>query len=42
MRHENNHIDVDRADLTRKKSSPSILIGTARRVIIFILTLLVF
>ena len=32
MKHDNDHIDVDKADLIRKNSSPSILIGTARRV----------
>lgn len=31
MKHDNDHVDVDKADLRRKNSSPSILIGTARR-----------
>jgi hypothetical protein len=31
MKHEDD-LDVDKADLKRKNSSPSILIGTSRRV----------
>ncbi len=33
MKHEDD-LDVNKADLKRKNSSPSILIGTSRRVII--------
>jgi hypothetical protein len=31
MKHEDD-LDIDKADLKRKNSSPSILIGTSRRV----------
>lgn len=32
MKHENDEIEIDEADLKRKHSSPNILIGSARRV----------
>jgi hypothetical protein len=36
MKHDNDEIDVEKADLKRKNSSPNILIGTARRVILIL------
>jgi hypothetical protein len=38
MKNNNDHIvDINQADIKRKNSSPNILIGTARRVNIFII-----
>ncbi len=37
MNHDNDNIDIDKADLKRKNSSPNIMIGNSRRVIYFII-----